>query len=187
MNLPNKLTLLRVVLVIPFVAFLLLPQIPHHYLWATLVFAAASLTDMADGKIARKYHLITDFGKFLDPLADKVLVVAAMVCFLDMGLCSALPIVLILAREFLVSALRLVAVENGTVIAASIWGKVKTAFTMVAFTLILLLGTLSEFSWLPDLPLPTIAGVLMWITALLTVISGWDYLWQNRGCIKNAR
>ncbi len=190
MNLPNKLTVLRVILVVPFVACLLIESLPLRFLWAAIIFVAASVTDTLDGQIARKRGLVTDFGKFLDPLADKILVVSAMVCFVQMGLCGALPVVLILAREFLVSALRLVAVENGTVIAASIWGKIKTAFTMIALTAVLVLGTVQQilggetfpFEWLQ-----IFSRVVIWIAAALTVISGADYLYKNRSCIRNAK
>lgn len=139
MNLANKLTLMRVILVPFFVAFMLIDAIPLNYLWALLVFAIASITDMLDGKIARKYNMITSFGKFLDPLADKILVAAALVCFVQLGWCSAWVTALILAREFVVSGVRLVAAssEKKAVIAAGMLGKLKTAMTMAAICVIL--------------------------------------------------
>ena len=117
MNLPNKLTIFRVILVIPFVALML----NGYDLWAVAVFIIASLTDLLDGKIARKYNLITDFGKFMDPLADKLLVCAAMICLVEMGRLPAWMVIVIISREFIISGFRLVASENGVVIAASYW------------------------------------------------------------------
>ena len=119
MNLPNKLTIFRVILVIPFVALML----NGYDLWAVAVFIIASLTDLLDGKIARKYNLITDFGKFMDPLADKLLVCAAMICLVEMGRLPAWMVIVIISREFIISGFRLVASDNGVVIAASYWGK----------------------------------------------------------------
>ena len=133
MNLPNKLTLLRVCLIPVFLLFVYVSAIPCHYLLALIVFAAASLTDMLDGKIARKHNLVTNFGKFLDPLADKVLVITALIVLVDLPdfRMNAIPLIIIVAREFMVSGLRLLAAEDGVVIPAGIWGKLKTAFTMV--------------------------------------------------------
>lgn len=188
MNTPNKLTLLRIVLVPVFAVLLLVDSIPYHTLWALIVFVAASLTDMADGKIARKRGLVTNFGKFLDPLADKVLVLSALVCFVELGVTEAWVVIVILAREFLVTSLRLVAADGGQVIAASGWGKLKTAFTMLAITAILLLGALSDLMVFPIwFPVDWVARVLMWIAMLLTLISGVDYLWKNRGCIDSTK
>ena len=127
MNLPNKLTIFRVILVIPFVALML----NGYDLWAVAVFIIASLTDLLDGKIARKYNLITDFGKFMDPLADKLLVCAAMICLVEMGRLPAWMVIVIISREFIISGFRLVASDNGVVIAASYWGKFKTTFQML--------------------------------------------------------
>ena len=133
MNLPNKLTLLRVILIPFFLVMMYVDAIPLHFLWALVIFVAASLTDMLDGKIARARGLVTNFGKFLDPLADKVLVITALTVFVELKefRMSAIPLVIIIAREFMVSGLRLLAAEEGVVIAAGIWGKLKTAFTMV--------------------------------------------------------
>ena len=133
MNLPNKLTLLRVCLIPVFLLFVYVSAIPCHYLLALIVFAAASLTDMLDGKIARKHNLVTNFGKFLDPLADKVLVITALIVLVDLPdfRMNAIPLIIIVAREFMVSGLRLLAAEDGVVIPAGIWGKLKTSFTMV--------------------------------------------------------
>ena len=149
MNIANKLTLLRVILV-PFFAFFMLAGdiVPYSYLWAAVIFAVASITDTADGKIARKYNMVTNFGKFLDPLADKVLVVTALICFVELGWASAWVTAIIVAREFVVSGIRLIAAgsEKKTVIAASIWGKLKTASTMVAICVIIIFLSISALS-----------------------------------------
>ena len=170
MNLPNKLTVFRVILVIPFVALLL----NGYDLWAVAVFIIASLTDLLDGKIARKYNLITDFGKFMDPLADKLLVCAAMICLVEMGRLPAWMVIVIISREFIISGFRLVASDNGVVIAASYWGKFKTTFQMLMIiVLILNLGGIFD----------TIGLVLTWVALILTVVSLVDYLVKNRQVI----
>ena len=148
MNLPNKLTLLRVIL-IPFFLLFMYIDFPFHYAVALVIFAAASITDALDGKIARKRGLVTNFGKFLDPLADKVLVIAALTVFVDLNDVNmgAIPLIIITAREFMVSGLRLLAADSGVVVAAGIWGKLKTAFTMVAIVAILFwLSLCGDFS-----------------------------------------
>lgn len=183
MNLANKLTLMRVILVPFFVAFMLIDALPLNYLWALLVFAIASITDMLDGKIARKYNMITSFGKFLDPLADKILVAAALVCFVQLGWCSAWVTALILAREFVVSGVRLVAAssEKKVVIAAGMLGKLKTAMTMVAICVILFMWILAQLGAIsPEFPIQIISDVLMYAAAALTVASGVKYLYDYR-------
>lgn len=181
MNLPNKLTLLRILLVPVFLVFMYIPM-PFQYTLALVVFALASITDALDGHIARKHHLITTFGKFADPLADKVLVLAALAAFADVEEIpvNGIVIIIVAAREFLVSGLRLVTAEKGVVVAAGIWGKLKTAFTMAAIVVILLsqvlavdLGVLSADA---EFWLYVINSVLVWISVLLTVISGGVYL-----------
>lgn len=170
MNLPNKLTIFRVILVIPFVALML----NGYDLWAVAVFIIASLTDLLDGKIARKYNLITDFGKFMDPLADKLLVCAAMICLVEMGRLPAWMVIVIISREFIISGFRLVASDNGVVIAASYWGKFKTTFQMLMIiVLILNLGGVFDI----------IGLVLTWIALILTVVSLIDYLVKNKQVI----
>ena len=183
MNTPNKLTLLRVILVPAFVLFFYW-KIPAHYLIATLIFVAAAITDAFDGHLARKNHQITDFGKFLDPLADKVLVVAALSCFLQQQKLNIVAFLLIVAREFMVSALRLVVAGKGTVVPAGFAGKLKTAFTMVA-----LIAAMVYWSFRLDfnafgLNIPAcvftgaevLLALLFWIAAGLTVWSGAEYL-----------
>ena len=170
MNLPNKLTIFRVILVIPFVALML----NGYDLWAVAVFIIASLTDLLDGKIARKYNMITDFGKFMDPLADKLLVCAAMICLVEMGRLPAWMVIVIISREFIISGFRLVASDNGVVIAASYWGKFKTTFQMLMIiVLILNLGGVFDM----------IGLVLTWIALILTVVSLIDYLVKNKQVI----
>ena len=139
MNLPNKLTLLRIALVPVFVIFLMIDSIPYGKIWAILVFAIASLTDMLDGRIARKHGLVTDFGKFADPVADKILTMAAFICFVSQGWAYAALVILILAREFIVTSIRLVAAGGGTVIAANRWGKAKTISQIITILLIMVL------------------------------------------------
>lgn len=183
MNTPNKLTLARVLLVPVFVLFFYW-QIPAHYLIATLVFVAASITDAVDGHLARKNNEITDFGKFLDPLADKVLVVTALACLLQQQKLNIIVFLLIVAREFMVSALRLVVAGKGTVVPAGFAGKLKTAFTMIA-----LIAAMVYWSFRLDfnafgLSIPSgvftcievILAILFWIAAVLTVWSGTEYL-----------
>lgn len=183
MNLPNKLTLLRVIL-IPFFLLFMYIDFPFHYAVALVIFAAASITDALDGKIARKRGLVTNFGKFLDPLADKVLVIAALTVFVDLNDVNmgAIPLIIITAREFMVSGLRLLAADSGVVVAAGIWGKLKTAFTMVAIVAILFwLSLCVDFSLsLSDSLVKAVDNVvipiLIWISTILTVVSGAVYL-----------
>lgn len=195
MNLPNKLTLMRIILVPFFVAFLLIDSMPHHYLIALVIFIIASLTDMLDGKIARKNNMVTDFGKFADPLADKILVTAAFACFVQLDIVNAVFIILVLFREFTVTSIRLVAAEQGKVVAANIWGKAKTVSQMIAIIAVLLSGYIVELSsmHLCGVSAETIdiIGIinqcLLWLSALLTVISGVIYIKDNFGFIKNAK
>lgn len=181
MNTPNKLTLLRMGLVPFFLICLLCKGIPLHGLWALILFAAASATDALDGHIARSRNLVTDFGKFLDPVADKVLVFAALIAFIEMGLASSVAVVIMMAREFLVSSLRMVAAGKGTVIAAGKSGKLKTAITMASIVAVLALMAITEFGLLPaGFPLTLVSNILVWVSAGITVVSGIEYLWVNR-------
>ena len=183
MNLPNKLTLLRVLL-IPFFLLFMYLDVPFHYAIALVIFGAASITDALDGKIARSRNLVTNFGKFLDPLADKVLVIAALTVFVELPEVNmgAIPLIIITAREFMVSGLRLLAANSGKVVAAGIWGKLKTAFTMTAVVAILLwLSLCGDFHI--DFPESFVSAVnnvitpiLVWIATILTVVSGVIYL-----------
>ena len=173
MNLPNKLTILRVAMIPFFLVFLLLESIPHNNLWALIVFILASLTDMLDGKIARKRGLVTDFGKFMDPLADKLLVCSALICFVELDKLPAWMVIIIIAREFIISGFRLVASDNGIVIAASWWGKSKTISQMIMIILLI-----------ADIPaLSVLNTVLIWVALILTVVSLIDYLVKNKNVL----
>jgi len=199
MNLPNKLTMLRIILVPVFVVVLLLDKvIPHSYLIAGLIFGIASYTDHLDGKIARKYNLITDFGKFMDPLADKIMVISALVCFIELSLIPSWCVILIIAREFMVTSIRLVAAPKGIVIAANIWGKLKTVTQIVAIVGIMLFSYLEELTTLNiSLGFLTSEGaigvyhtlnfIFIIIATVITVISGIVYLMQNWDIVKTAK
>ena len=171
MNLPNKLTILRVVL-IPFFVAALLIDFPSHIFVAITFFSAAAITDWFDGKIARERGIVTNFGKFLDPLADKMLVMSALVCMTAIGWCDPAAVIIILAREFMVSGLRLVTAGEGVVVAAGMWGKVKTAVTLFAVIAIM---TFEAF-FAPNDILYYVNEVLVWISAVLTIISGGVYV-----------
>lgn len=192
MNLPNKLTVLRILLIPVFVVLVSIKSIPAGYLLAAAVFGFASYTDYLDGHIARKRGLVTDFGKFADPLADKILTTTAFIYMLVDGVCHPLVLVIIVVREFAVSGVRMVAAGNkeGVVIAANIWGKVKTVVQMVTIILYyvmvgiqhLLPPTIDVGYW-PQV----ISFALCWVVALLTAISGVQYIWANRQYINTAK
>ena len=179
MNLPNKLTILRVIMIPFFVLALLYNGGENQTLWyvAAAIFIIASLTDMLDGKIARKYNLVTNFGKFMDPLADKLLVCSALICLVELKELPAWMVIVIISREFIISGFRLVASDNGVVIAASYWGKFKTTFQMIAVVL-LIVG-------IPALSMVTTAVV--WIALVLTVISLVDYIAKNVNVLKEGK
>lgn len=174
MNLPNKLTLIRVFLVPVFVIFMMVP-IPAGRWIALAIFIIASLTDTADGYIARKYNLVTDFGKFMDPLADKLLVCAAMICLVNTRQLPAWIVIVIISREFIISGFRLIAVENGVVIAASWWGKIKTVVQMVMICALLINAQALWFRVLEQ--------ILIYAALILTVVSLVDYLMKNKNVI----
>ena len=179
MNLPNKLTVLRVIL-IPFFVLALLAaggRIQMLRYLAAAIFIVASLTDMLDGKIARKYNLVTNFGKFMDPLADKLLVCSALICLVELRQLPAWMVIIIVSREFIISGFRLVAAEQGIVIAASYWGKFKTTFQMIA--VILMIVNLSVLCWL--------TAACTWIALILTVISLVDYIAKNHKVLTEGR
>ena len=177
MNLPNKLTLLRVILVPFFVFFMLTDFITGSEIIALVIFCIASATDALDGHIARKNNLVTTFGKFLDPLADKVLVISALLCMTSLNIISAVPVIIIVAREFMVSGLRLVTANEGVVVAAGIWGKLKTAFTMIAIVVIMFGMCLTFEAGSTGAAIFNVVNqVLIWIATALTIISGGVYL-----------
>ena len=186
MNLPNKLTLARVIMVPVFLFFILnhqeflpfyIPAIEPYCKWIALgIFILAAITDALDGKIARKYNLVTNFGKFMDPLADKLLVNLALIALMLLGKVNPWLVMLIIARDFIISGFRLVAAEKGSVIAASIWGKVKTAAQMVMVCFLI-----------ADIPQIHIVGtVLQWLVCILTLFSLIDYLVKNRSVLKET-
>ncbi|MBQ2974763.1 MAG: CDP-diacylglycerol--glycerol-3-phosphate 3-phosphatidyltransferase [Clostridia bacterium] len=182
MNLPNKLTVARIILT-PFYLAAMVLNFKYHYLVAAVIFIVASITDFLDGKIARKNNLVTTFGKLCDPVADKMLTTAALLAFMQLGLCNIWIVMIILTREFLVTSFRLVASAQGVVIAAGIWGKLKTASQMI-FSIVIMLGIhlVDAFSWDFD-TFSLISNILLWITAFLTVISGIKYLVDGKKVI----
>ena len=172
MNLPNKLTVLRVILIPFFVVFMLFDITGAADKWIALViFCVASLTDMLDGKIARKYNLVTNFGKFMDPLADKLLVCTALICLTSMNRLNVIVVLVIIAREFIISGFRLVASDNGIVIAASYWGKFKTVSQM-ALIIVLIMDLGGVWN--------VVGTVLTWVALLLTIVSLIDYIAKNK-------
>ena len=189
-NVPNQLTVFRVILIIPFVVMML--GCNAEWPWLLQIFGTkavleyASLTDLLDGKIARKYNVVSNFGKFMDPLADKLLVCAAMILLVEMGRIPSFIVVIIISREFIISGFRLIAADNGVVIAASYWGKFKTTFQMIMIGMMIVL----DAPFLTDASLVAAYGVLaniiMWIALALTIISLVDYLVKNRGVMKEG-
>ena len=171
MNLPNKLTMLRILLIPFFVVFMLISPGEAAYRWIALgIFITASLTDLLDGKIARKYGLVTNFGKLMDPLADKMLVSAALICLTALGQLAAWIVIVIISREFIISGLRQIAADNGVVIAASYWGKYKTTFQMNMICL--LIAGLDSLRLLTE--------IVTWAAVILTIVSLIDYMIKNR-------
>lgn len=186
MNLPNKLTVFRVILIVPFVLLLLGGHAQWGWFMAIFggiadyvdyialgIFIIASLTDMLDGKIARKYNLVTNFGKFMDPLADKLLVCSALICLIELGRIPAWIVIIIISREFIISGFRLVAADNRVVIAASYWGKFKTTFQMIMVCL--MIANIEALAILTQ--------IVMWVAVVLTVVSLVDYLLKNKGVL----
>lgn len=190
MNLPNKLTVFRMILILPFVVLLLGGY--HQWGWFTAIFGGimeyvdyialaifviASLTDLLDGKIARKYNLVTNFGKFMDPLADKLLVCAALIALIELGRIPSWVVIVIISREFIISGFRTIAADNNVVIAASYWGKFKTTFQMVMVCL--MIANISALQLVTD--------IVMWIALVLTVVSLVDYLVKNKDVMKDTK
>ena len=189
MNLPNKLTVFRVILIVPFVLLLLGGYAQWDWFTAIFggileytdyialaIFIIASLTDLLDGKIARKYNLVTNFGKFMDPLADKLLVCSALICLIELERIPAWIVIIIISREFIISGFRLVAADNRVVIAASYWGKFKTTFQMVMVCL--MIANIDALAILTQ--------IIMWIAVALTVVSLIDYLAKNKSVLLNG-
>ena len=204
MNLPNKLTLTRILLVPVFMVFVSLTSLngiadgsfqPTYYLIAGIVFAVASFTDFLDGHLARKWNMVTDFGKFTDPLADKLLTTVAFIYMMRDGVCSPVVLCIILAREFAVSGLRMVAAgaKDGKVIAANMWGKVKTVLQMLSIIFYFFGMSIASMSatgaeqGVRQILVISISMMLCWLVAAVTAISGIKYLWDNRSFINTAK
>ena len=190
LNAPNILTLARIIITPFFLWVILMENLPHRFLIACIVFSIGAITDALDGHLARKNNQITNFGKFLDPIADKVLTTAALLAFMSMGLCNIWIVMLVLTREFAIASVRMIAAAGGVVIPANIWGKIKTVSQMVFTITIMVLGEVYYIvenqyaeitSKLPDLSL--VSNGLLWITAVLTVVSGVIYLIDSRKII----
>lgn len=180
MNLPNKLTCFRVLLIPFFVFFLLAPYFEGYGNYIALViFIIASLTDLLDGKIARKYNLVTNFGKFMDPLADKLLVSAALIALIELELLPAWVVIVIISREFIISGFRLIASDNGVVIAASYWGKFKTTFQMIMVVVLIL--------DIDHIAFYVLGQILIWVSLALTIISLIDYIVKNKDVLKDQK
>ena len=194
MNLPNKLTMMRVVLVPVFMIF---AAVSHYgtadfnaayMLIAGVIFAIASITDFLDGYLARKNHLVTDFGKFMDPLADKCLTTAAFIYMVVDGVCSPIVLAVILFREFAVAGVRMIAAETGTVIAANMWGKVKTVLQMLSIIFYFFGTALCWNGTLESITVVVLVSILLcWLVAIVTAVSGIKYLWDNRSFINTAK
>ena len=180
MNLPNKLTLLRICL-IPVFVIVMLSQMNNFFLISCIIFILASITDFLDGRIARKHNLVTDFGKFMDPLADKLLVLSALICMIEYNLVAGWMVIIIVARELTVSILRAIAADNGKVIAASGGGKIKTTSQMIAIILLLIGANYSNET------IVFIGTIAMYIATIFTLFSGIDYLYKNKQLFKNSK
>ena len=183
MNLPNKLTIIRMIMIVPFILLLLggnagwFGGFAYTDWIALVIFIVASLTDLIDGKIARKYNLVTNFGKFMDPLADKLLVCAAMIALIELDRIPSWVVIIIISREFIISGFRLIASDNGVVIAASYWGKFKTTFQMIMICLMIAnVGALQ-----------IVTDIIMWVALALTVISLFDYILKNKSVMKETK
>ena len=192
LNTPNKLTIARMIITPVFLAVLLWEPLPHRFLVATIIYSIAAITDAIDGKLARKNNQITNFGKLLDPIADKVLTTSALLAFMVMDLCNIWIVMIVLTREFAVASIRMIAAANGVVIPANFWGKLKTVSQMTFTIVIMLLGEVqgllqtyaADFAaTLPDNLLSLISNGLLWITAILTVISGAIYIKDSKNVI----
>ena len=180
MNLPSKLTIFRVILIPFFVFFMLAPYFPDNGKYiAVAIFIIASLTDMLDGKIARKYNLVTNFGKFMDPLADKLLVCSAMICLVATGQLASWIVIIIISREFIISGFRLIAADNGIVIAASYWGKFKTVFQILMIIVLILDIQNAGFQ--------VLGVILTYVALVLTVVSLIDYIVKNKQVLKEQK
>lgn len=194
LNTPNKLTIARIVISPVFLAVMMWNSLPHRFLWAMIIFFVASITDAVDGKMARKNNQVTNFGKLLDPIADKVLTTAALLVFMKLGLCNIWIVMIVLTREFAIASIRMIAASNGVVIPANIWGKLKTVSQMMFTGLIMFLCEVyyiiekSNGELFVKLPsLSVISNLLLWITAILTIISGVIYIKDSKNAIDYSK
>ena len=187
LNLPNKLTLARIIITPVFLAVIMWESLAHRFLIADIIFVIASITDAVDGHIARKYNEVTNFGKLLDPIADKILTTAALLAFLQLGLCNVWIVMIVLTREFAISSIRMICAANGTVIPANIFGKIKTASQMVFTVIIMLLCELGEYNFSILMITATVSSVLLWITAVLALVSGVIYINDSRKYIDYSK
>lgn len=178
MNLPNQLTILRVIMIPFYVFFQMTGAFGENGKWIALaIFIVASITDTLDGIIARKYNLITNFGKFMDPLADKLLVAAALICLVDLNKLESWIVIVIISREFIISGFRLIASDNGVVIAASYWGKIKTVFQIIMIVLLIM-----------DIEsIVIVTDIVVWISIILTIVSLIDYIIKNKNVLKDVK
>lgn len=181
MNTPNKITVFRMFIAPVFLVIFFL-DIEHKMLISALIFALGAITDAIDGHLARKNNIVTNFGKFLDPIADKMLVTAAFLAFMQVGICNIWIVMLMITREFAITSVRLIAAAQGVVIPANIGGKIKTVFQMVSLISIMVIGEINEVFSL-GLPLSVISNVMLGITAVISVVSGLVYLWDSRKVI----
>lgn len=194
LNTPNKLTILRMLMTPIFLAVILWESLPHRFLIATLIYALAAITDAIDGKLARKNNQITNFGKLLDPIADKILTTSALLAFMTMGLCNVWIVMIVLTREFAIASIRMIAASGGVVIPANMWGKAKTVSQMTFTIIIMLLAEVYQYAGLvPGQNIPaflTLSGIsncLLWITAVLTVVSGAIYIKDSKNVIDYSK
>ena len=180
LNLPNKLTLARIIITPVFLLVIMWEGLAHRFLIADVIFVIASITDAVDGRLARKYNEVTNFGKLLDPIADKILTTAALLAFLQLGLCNVWIVMIVLTREFAISSIRMISAANGTVIPANIFGKIKTASQMVFTGIIMLLCEFESAVAKTPFTAAQISSFLLWITAILAVVSGIIYIKDSR-------
>lgn len=195
LNTPNRLTIVRMLIAPLFLAVIMKDNLPHRFLWAAVIFVAASVTDAIDGMLARKNDQVTNFGRLLDPIADKVLTTAALLAFMKLGICNIWIVMIVLAREFTIASIRMIAASNGVVIPANIWGKLKTVSQMVFTVIIMILGEVYQYAEniVPGVTAPyyftlsNISNTLLWITAVLAVISGVIYIKDSKNAIDYSK
>lgn len=194
LNVPNQLTILRMIMTPIYLFLILWENLPHRFFIAAIVFSLAAITDAIDGKLARKNNQITNFGKLLDPIADKILTTSALLAFMAMGLCNVWIVMIVLTREFAIASIRMISASNGVVVPANMWGKVKTTAQMTFTIIIMLLGEVYQYAEIcPGVNIPywltlaNISNALLWITAVLTVISGVIYIKDSKNVIDYSK